>query len=73
MSQDARGRTEVAALVARALAARVRRALRAVHVRVVLIPHVAEEVDLALVKEERGRDAVDRRVAPALWRTRGQS
>ena len=60
--------TETALLVTVALAARPRAlALRAVRVRVVLVPDLVEEVDLLLALEQRRCDAVHRCVAPSLW------
>lgn len=65
--QGAERRTEALRGVARAVTLLPEPvALRAVRVRVVFVPDVVEEVDLLLLREERGRDAVHRRVAPAL-------
>ena len=61
-----RKRTEVVPRVAPALALLVRGALRTVLEGIVAVPDVAEEVDLADVRKERGADAVDGGVAPAL-------
>lgn len=71
--QTKKRRTEIALGIAPALAAGPRAvALWTVDVGVVFVADLVEEVDLVLALEQRGCDAVHRRVAPALSNVKRQ-